>query len=293
MESVYNYWLADELRFNVFVADNLCIDETWHCERFKCGYWTLYCNDRDGASLHFPGYSYPLQGQRLYVIPAGMTFRTSNSRTVGHFFVHFDVSGLPDLALRTLFNHPLCLPPSPALETLTWQTSAELAPADGTPELWTKPGLLNKHNVAPAVQWRLKAILYEGFASYLKSLPPDQVERCYQLGGVSTQLIPALRYIEECLAERLLNGDLARMCGVSEGHFIRLFRQCLGQTPAQYVLERRVMLAAQRLRFASQTLEEVAEDLGFYDRAHLSRVFKSSHGVSPSAYRRRPPPTSF
>ncbi len=59
------------------------------------------------------------------------------------------------------------------------------------------------------------------------------------------------------------------------------------RTPGQYVLERRVALAAQRLALSADAIDEVASTCGFPDRFYFSRVFAKRMGAPPAAYRKR------
>jgi len=96
---------------------------------------------------------------------------------------------------------------------------------------------------------------------------------------------PAIEHIESHLHEELGNERLAELCSVSPDHFIRLFRQSVGQTPTQYTLERRVGRAAQQLIFTDESIERIAEETGFRDRFYFSRVFAKRMGLPPARYR--------
>lgn len=62
----------------------------------------------------------------------------------------------------------------------------------------------------------------------------------------------------------------------------------LGMTPSQFILTRRVNLAAFMLRSPSfdGTMTDVATDCGFSDAAHFCRGFRSIFGVTPIEYAR-------
>jgi AraC-like DNA-binding protein len=100
--------------------------------------------------------------------------------------------------------------------------------------------------------------------------------------------MPALQYIDRHLAHDLSNATLARVCGVSEDHFIRVFRRNVGQTPAQYTLDRRVTAAAHRLVFSDDKIDAIAHAAGFRDRFYFTRVFARRMGLPPAAYRNLP-----
>jgi len=264
-------WVQDTLHIRMFKAEWRRIGVGWNTRDVQSTYWRFYRNDRDGASLELPTGLYPLQGQRLYFVPAGVRFSCRNVCALQHFYVHFDVIGLPTVAMRELFHTPLCLPPAPVLEQAVQNLAEELA-----------AGRQNEI----VVQCRLKAMLYEGLARGMETFPPEQMARCVQRAAALEPVLPAIRHIEENLAEPLTNSRLSALCHMSENFFIRQFRQCVGQTPARYITERRVMLAAQRLLFTEQTIDQIADALGFGNRFYFTRVFARHLGVPPAAYRK-------
>jgi AraC-like DNA-binding protein len=263
--------MLDNLHLRLFKTQRLIIGLGWNTRNVQSSFWRFYHNDREGASLELPAGPYPLHADRLYFIPAGVRFSCRNTRELDHFYVHFDVIGLPSIATRELFSGPICLPRAAALEGATRQIAQELA--EGEP-------------VELSRQCRIKAVLYEGLAGYLESVPPDQMERCWQRAAALEPVLPAIRHIDADVSAPLSNRELAEQCHVSEDYFIRRFRECVGQTPAQYIRERRVTLAAQRLLFTDQSIEQIADETGFGSRFYFSRVFARHTGVSPAAYRK-------
>lgn len=79
---------------------------------------------------------------------------------------------------------------------------------------------------------------------------------------------------------------LARECGFSPGHFSRIFRRQLGQTPQQYLLERRIDRARQLLLESDLSIQEVAGALGYRDVCFFTRQFTALVERSPGAFRR-------
>ena len=107
---------------------------------------------------------------------------------------------------------------------------------------------------------------------------------------VDAAIGPALRFIEANLGRSMRVDGLARLCGYAQDHFTRIFRREVGQTPGQYILERRVAVAAQKLVLGDATIETIAEECGFPDRFYFSRVFARRMGVPPGNYRKANPP---
>jgi AraC family transcriptional regulator len=90
-----------------------------------------------------------------------------------------------------------------------------------------------------------------------------------------------LDYIEAHLDWNLELEDLAQQVDMSQFYFSRLFKQSLGITPHQYVIQQRVERAKQLLRQGELSLVEVALECGFANQGHLNRHFKRLTGTTP------------
>jgi AraC family transcriptional regulator len=91
-------------------------------------------------------------------------------------------------------------------------------------------------------------------------------------------------------AERLLSlEELAEAAALDVSTVCRLFRRFQGGSPYQYLLRRKMNLAAEFLMELGGLVKEAAQRVGFADAYHFSRVFKAVHGVAPrdlQGYRR-------
>jgi AraC-like DNA-binding protein len=79
---------------------------------------------------------------------------------------------------------------------------------------------------------------------------------------------------------------LAAAYGMSRTHFSHYFRAQTGLTPARFVAEVRVELAARLLTDTRAPLKQVAQDCGFADANYFCKVFRRFQHMSPAAYRR-------
>jgi AraC family transcriptional regulator len=86
-----------------------------------------------------------------------------------------------------------------------------------------------------------------------------------------------LMTLEEAAAAAQL--DVSSVC--------RLFRRFQGISPYQYLLRRKMNLAAEFLVDGRGLVKEAAQRVGFADPYHFSRCFKSVHGVPPSELQRK------
>jgi AraC family transcriptional regulator len=93
------------------------------------------------------------------------------------------------------------------------------------------------------------------------------------------------KLIEERLDEDLLLDDLATVAGRSPWHFARAFKAEIGQSPHQYLLQRRIDRARDLLAHSKESLIDVAMKCGFASQSHMGDVFRQRLGVSPAQYR--------
>ncbi|MFD7310789.1 cupin domain-containing protein [Promicromonospora sp. NPDC059942] len=78
---------------------------------------------------------------------------------------------------------------------------------------------------------------------------------------------------------------LAHALGVSRATLSRRFVAAVGQTPAAYLTQWRLDLAAVRLRGSRDPVESVATAVGYQSVPAFSRAFARSRGMTPGRYR--------
>lgn len=129
-----------------------------------------------------------------------------------------------------------------------------------------------------------KALGYAAFSAWWNGLAPALQDQL--LFAVKDPILaPAMACIEADLAVPLYNRSLADACALSTSAFVRRFRAATGMSPAQFVLERRIVRAAELLLSGDAAIDAIAGLLAFPDRFYFSRVFTRRIGCSPAAYR--------
>lgn len=88
-------------------------------------------------------------------------------------------------------------------------------------------------------------------------------------------------YINDHLHQDVKLIELAALAQMSPYHFLRLFKQSMGVTPHQYILQRRIEKAKCLLQHGELSIAEVAARVGFCDQSHFTRYFKRIVGVTP------------
>ena len=110
----------------------------------------------------------------------------------------------------------------------------------------------------------------------------------FKAGGLSrSQLTRVIDYMQANLTQDLSILDLATLIGMSESHFSRSFKQSVGISPYQYLMQQRVERAKQLLKKQSTAISTIALDCGFANQTHLTKVFRQMTGATPKAYQKR------
>jgi AraC-like DNA-binding protein len=126
------------------------------------------------------------------------------------------------------------------------------------------------------------------FGIYMMSRYGDLASHRPYVGGLSTwQERLAKELIEINLADGVALEELARCCDLRVSQFAHAFRRSVGLPPYQWLIHRRVARATDLLRGRRLSLAEIANQCGFADQAHFTRVFHKRVGVAPAAWRKQ------
>jgi AraC family transcriptional regulator len=101
----------------------------------------------------------------------------------------------------------------------------------------------------------------------------------------SHQLAHVVNYIDQNLESGLFLAELAQVVNMNLYRFARAFKQTMGISPHQYVLQRRVERAKVLLINTNLTLQDIGYQLGFSSQSHFTTAFRRSMGVTPKAFR--------
>lgn len=94
-----------------------------------------------------------------------------------------------------------------------------------------------------------------------------------------------IEHIDASLDRTITLQELAVLASLSEFHLQRMFRVSCGVSPHVFVLYRRID-RARRMLAGNEPIAQIATACGFSSQSHMTRMFKTVTGTTPSAYRR-------
>lgn len=120
----------------------------------------------------------------------------------------------------------------------------------------------------------------------LSQLPNNGISQSSYARGRKLDMDQLDAFIERHLSRRLLVDELASFCFLSTSQFYHRFKLTTGQSPHQYLLQKR-LTKAKKLVLAGFSLSDIAEQCGFSNQSAMSKMFSKILGMSPRHYQKQ------
>ncbi|WP_028451486.1 helix-turn-helix domain-containing protein [Chitinilyticum aquatile] len=99
------------------------------------------------------------------------------------------------------------------------------------------------------------------------------------------RVIHLTNFIESRLSAEMSLQDMADIACYSPYHLERVVGDVTGFTPVDYLRQRRMLCACERVRHETTSLLQIAHEVGFGSNASFSRAFRRQFGFSPRDWR--------
>lgn len=109
---------------------------------------------------------------------------------------------------------------------------------------------------------------------------------CYANKGQIDAVIGIRRYIDHHYDSALNLDQLSQVRFISKFHLLRLFKKYYGQTPLQYLTDKRIEKAKDHLR-SGMNITDTCFLIGFESPSSFSTLFKSRQGMTPTEFQKR------
>ena len=105
--------------------------------------------------------------------------------------------------------------------------------------------------------------------------------------SVEKAIFHSLEIIEKRINEKLTVENIAADVYISKFHYMRLFREIVGDSVMEYIIKRKLTLASKELLETNASILDIAMGYGYESRDGFSRSFKALIGKTPVEYRRQ------
>jgi len=279
--------IFERLNINVLCC-RYCWLEHWKSERMSFPYWRLYWNKTNGAYVYYKQKLF-LTPDIILLIPPHTPFYTNiygkekivkqpyylkggwitNDKEeneymakgfVLHLYIHFNLGVNFDNIMPGLYLFKV---DDAYLEIINNILKA------------TKNSTKNFHFFS-------SLSVYNLIISLVNQLP----ENLWQKEKIDARIRSIIEWMEKHSGETMSNYFLASMVNMAANSFARLFKNNTGITPQKYIARLKIEKACEMLHHTQLSIEKIAEQCGFSDRYHFSKVFSKITGVSPGIYRK-------
>ena len=260
--------------------------DIWDCHDMVFPFWRIYWNKNEGGELILQDNIYKMESNYLYIISPFTSFSTRyiknhkydtgihvsgknlsetldesyyENKYLIHFFTHFNLGAPFDNVLPGIFKIELTDHLSERLIYLT--------------------DLLKIEN------WDFKLTFNLKLQSFIKEVISNIGAELWKTINIDDRVLKVHRFIEANIDEKLSNSQLASVVNMAPNSFARLFREEMNMTLHNFIQNRKIASACEIFEHTNETIESISFKLGFSDRYHFSRVFKSIIGISPAIYK--------
>ncbi|HJA67958.1 AraC family transcriptional regulator [Lachnoclostridium sp. An169] len=97
----------------------------------------------------------------------------------------------------------------------------------------------------------------------------------------------ALNYIEQNFQNDISVEGIAAFCGLNRSYFGRIFKDTIGKSPQEFLMNYRMVKAAELLKLTHLPISDIGNAVGYPNQLHFSRAFKHIYGISPREWRNK------
>ncbi|SKC81768.1 helix-turn-helix domain-containing protein [Ohtaekwangia koreensis] len=278
--------------FSLLHIDHVKLNSKWNYTNVISPYFRIYyinegegfiTNKQDKIKLE-PGY--------FYIIPSFTLCHLFCKEHLSQYFLHFFEESTEGISLfednRKVIKVAAC-----DTDVTNFQRLLEINPCRGinrsdNPKVYEKHAYyksyqeLNK-TVSDAVHFETQGIVLQLISRFLnsrsfKSKAPDPIP---------SKILEVMRYIQVNLNENLTVNFLANKANLHQDYFSRLFLKYTGQRPLNYLHEKRIERAQYLIATTELSYIEIAENVGFENSSHFSKIFKKVTSLTPGEYKKQ------
>lgn len=97
----------------------------------------------------------------------------------------------------------------------------------------------------------------------------------------------ALAFIEQNFQNDISVEDIASTCGLNRSYFGKIFKNAVGKSPQEFLLNYRMIKATELLKLTQLSVGDISIAVGYANQLHFSRAFKNIYGISPREWRKQ------
>jgi AraC-like DNA-binding protein len=244
----------------------------------KCHPGYSYTNYRDLFLVHFihsgegtlsiHGHTYSLQANDIFLIrPGEKAVYTASQENPWHYY-YFAFNGVfaPELVQRTAFRDNHC-----------WFSMKDGQLAD----------MIIEATIGMESSRAADLYALQQFFRFMALIVDDSGLYEPHMSQAQQYVAQAQHYIQIQYAQPIRVADIAKRLNINRSHFYRIFRECTGISPEEYIVDYRLQQAKKLMSETQYPISYISQSVGFNSYSNFYTMFARINACSPNAYRQQ------
>ncbi|MGQ7854484.1 helix-turn-helix domain-containing protein [Pedobacter sp. WC2501] len=276
--------------FQLLNIDYVKLGNKWNFKNVISPYYRLYYIDEGEGLISGPGGSLTLRPGFLYLVPSFTLCNLYCDRFLSQYFVQFFEESADGVSLFSNCKESLEVEAT-AGDIANIKRLISINPGRGInrsqdPLVYEKDEYYKEYTElnnlqSISVQYETQGVIFQLISKFLK----PEIFLKDKLTVKPSAVMDAIGYIQINLKTNLKVSQLADRANLNTDYFSRLFHRYTGQSPVNYILQKRIERAQYLIITTKKQQDEIAELTGFENVHYFSRVFKKLTNLTPGAYR--------
>lgn len=276
--------------FQLLNVDYVKLGNKWNFRNVISPYYRLYYIDEGEGLISGPNGTLVLKPGFLYLIPSFTLCNLYCESYLSQYFVQFFEESIDGVSLFSNCRESLKMEVNEN-DIANFRRLISINPGRGInrsndPLVYEKDIYYKEYTElnklqSISVRYETQGIIFQLLSKFLK---PEIFQKDYNTIK-SSVVVDAMGYIQVNLKSTLKVSHLADRANLNTDYFSRLFHKHTGQSPVNYILQKRIERAQYLIITTRRQQEEIAELTGFENVQYFSRVFKRLTGLTPGAYK--------
>lgn len=95
----------------------------------------------------------------------------------------------------------------------------------------------------------------------------------------------AVQYMKRNFNKAITVDDVASVCGLNRSYFSKLFKECMGCPPQEFLIRLRLSKATELMENTNRSIGDIAAECGYPNQLHFSRAFRKYFDIPPREWR--------